>query len=174
MTRKEIRIEDITILIDTREQRPLDFFYGPADAKKRVNTETATLSTGDYSIKGFEKLIAIERKSLDDLCGVIGNSRKRFESEIERLLSYPCRLIVVEADWDQIEAGQYRSKLTPKQIKGSIQGWIDKGVPFFFHHNRQIISEFVGNLMFIRARRTFDIIKECIPNLKVISETKDV
>jgi ERCC4-type nuclease len=49
----------VTILIDTREQRPLDF--------GSQLTRRATLATGDYSVEGLADSVAIERKSLADL-----------------------------------------------------------------------------------------------------------
>lgn len=171
MPRKELQLEDLTFLIDSREQRPLEFTYGPADALKEVRTEICTLDTGDYSVKGLEKrFISIERKSLDDLVQCVGSERERFEREIYRLLAFPCRLIVVEASWDEIMIGQWRSKVSPRSVIGSVQGWIDIGVPFFFHHDRRVIADFVRNLMFIRARRCFNSLVEFMPNLKLIGE----
>lgn len=170
MARKELHIEDITILIDSREQRPLEFFYGPADAQKKVRTEIIGLNTGDYSIKGFEQTeISIERKSLPDILGCIGHDRDRFEREIERLRAFPCRLIAIEASWDEIQMGQWRSKLTPKQVMGSIQGWNALGIPFFFHHDRRVLSEYIRNMMFIHARRCFEKLTYMIPHLKIES-----
>ncbi len=172
--RKELRLEDLTFLIDSREQRPLEFTYGsPPEALKYVRTETCTLDTGDYSVKGLEKrIISIERKSLEDLIQCVGSERERFEREIHRLLAFPCRLIVVEASWDDLMLGQWRGKVSPKSAMGSVQGWIDLGIPFFFHRSRQAISDFVRNLMFIRARRSFESLLEFQANLKLIGEQK--
>ena len=41
----------LTILIDTREQKPIDFSHD-----KLIAQEIATLSTGDYTLKGFEDI----------------------------------------------------------------------------------------------------------------------
>ena len=54
--------EQITAIIDTREQAPLDL--------APLATITGTLSTGDYSVKGLEAVVAIERKSLPDLSSI--------------------------------------------------------------------------------------------------------
>ncbi len=51
---------ELTIIIDTREQVPLSF---------SLPTERGSLVTGDYSIAGLKRFIAIERKSPDDLVG---------------------------------------------------------------------------------------------------------
>lgn len=51
--------QEITALIDTREQEPLDL--SPLRSARR------RLTTGDYSLQGLEHVVAIERKSLTDL-----------------------------------------------------------------------------------------------------------
>jgi len=50
---------DLCILIDSREQAPFPF--------TGLRTERVALTTGDYSVKGAEDFIALERKSLPDL-----------------------------------------------------------------------------------------------------------
>lgn len=168
MARKELRIEDLTFLIDSREQRPLQFTYGPADSLKSIRTETVKLDTADYSVKGLEKrFICVERKSQDDLVNCVGKDRPRFEREIMRMLAFPCRCVVVEASWDMIMLGQWRGHVSSKSVIGSIQGWIDVGIPFFFHPDRKVIADFVRNLMFIRARRHVYALQEFIPSLKI-------
>ena len=93
------RKEPLTILVDTREQEPL------TEWPEGTVTECATLDTGDYSIKGWEWAVAIERKSLLDLAGTMlggyeGKPRKpprRFNLELERMRHYDLRAIVVTA-----------------------------------------------------------------------------
>ena len=101
-----------TIVIDTREQTPLHF--------EHYQTETATLTTGDYSIKGMESAFSIERKSEADLIGSLTHGRKRFIRELERLRGYSFKRLLIEGSLDQIKAGNYRSKATPAAITGSL------------------------------------------------------
>ena len=61
------------ILIDTREQLPLDF------ARYEVDVERATLATADYSLQGLETIVGVERKSESDLLGSLTQGRDRFE-----------------------------------------------------------------------------------------------
>ena len=75
--------EPFTVVVDSREQNPLDFGSWP--------TITKALPTGDYSVAGIETLIAIERKSLSDLVGSFTGGRDRFEREMLRMKSYRCR-----------------------------------------------------------------------------------
>ena len=64
-------------------------------------------------------LAAVERKSEDDLLCCIGTERARFDREVSRLLAFPVRALVVESTWERIEAGEWRSKITPAAAMGS-------------------------------------------------------
>ena len=110
-----LKPENITAVIDTREQCPLDL--------SPLQTTVAGLPSGDYSIVGLEHVIAIERKNRDDLLACVGVERIRFDRCVKRLLAYPVRALVVESNWDEIEAGNWRSKVTPAAATGSLLGW---------------------------------------------------
>lgn len=123
-----------TVIIDTREQAPYQFRTFKADAKHKtqsgiprplfIQTEIATLKTADYSIKGFESEIAIERKSLTDLFGTLGSGRDRFKRELERLSQFQVAHVVIEADWKTIlYSPPERTKLDPKSVFRSINAW---------------------------------------------------
>lgn len=160
MARKDLVPDDITVIIDTREQTPWDM--------SPLKTEKGTLETGDYTIKGLEHVIAIERKSLGDLLGCIGQSRERFDKEIKRMLSYPCRCVIVEAHWGELMAGNWRSHIKPTAAMGSVLGWIAHGVPFIFAGNAEEAGRYAGRLMFIAARRKFEELKSFYDDLKVV------
>ena len=66
------------VVIDSREQHPLSF-------SSAVQTEVAALPIGDYSIKGLEDDVVIERKSLGDLLGSITHERERFGKELRKM-----------------------------------------------------------------------------------------
>lgn len=144
--RKELRPQDITIIRDSREQLPLEFEEG-------LMVVEAGLPTGDYSVAGLEHVIAIERKSLPDLLCCIGQERERFEREVQRLLAYECRAIVVEATWSDLEAGQWRSQVGVQAVLGSVLGWIARGVPVIMAGDRRRAAQTVARLCFIAARR---------------------
>lgn len=146
----------VTAIIDTREQLPLDL--------SPLRMESGTLPTGDYSIKGLEDFICIERKSLPDLLGCMGGGRERFERELQRMLAYPTRAVIVEAHWIDLEIGYWTSKITPASAIGSVLGWICQGVPFIFtgdstDANGETVSAHVNagkiasRMLFIAARR---------------------
>jgi ERCC4-type nuclease len=69
----------LTAIQDSREQCPLDL--------SPMKTEVGTLTTGDYSIRGLEHVVSVERKTLPDLVACVGSSRERFDKEVKRLLA---------------------------------------------------------------------------------------
>ena len=141
----DLKPANLVALIDTREQCPLDL--------SPLAVEAATLATGDYSVKGLEHIVAIERKGLSDLLGCIGRERERFEKEIQRLLAYPCRCLVVEATWYDIEAGSWRGDITPAQALGSLLGWIVQGVPVLMAGDHERAGRYVARMLLLAARR---------------------
>jgi DNA excision repair protein ERCC-4 len=81
------------IIVDTREQTPWEFGYH--DTAKRK------LDTGDYSIEGFEDLLAIERKkSVSELATNLSESR--FVDVLDRLSKIPHSYMVFEFDLNDI------------------------------------------------------------------------
>ena len=117
-----IKPSDITALIDTREQTPVTLEYKPSCVLK---SEKVGLYTGDYSIKGLENHVAIERKSLADLMGCIGTQRERFEKEIIRLKGY----------------------------EGTLMGWIADGIPVTMAKDHKRAGIFIARILWITANR---------------------
>ena len=142
----KISPKQITAVIDTREQRPLDL--------APLQTERAALATGDYALGGgLEHLAAIERKSLPDLLACVGRDRGRFDREVQRLLAYPVRALVVESSWAAIEMGQWRSKLKSSCVIGSLLGWQAKGLPVLMLDSHERCGRYVSRMLFTVARR---------------------
>lgn len=141
----EPKPDDIVAVIDTREQLP--FVLRPLGMMR------GTLQTGDYSVRGLESVIAIERKSLSDLVSCCAAERIRFEAELQRLLAYQTRAVVVEASWQDLEAGGWRSKISPESVVGSVLAWIGSGVPFILAGDRVRAQRYTARLLFIAARR---------------------
>lgn len=148
----ELPTSAITALVDTREQTPL--------ALPGLQTEPATLPTGDYSVKGMESLIAIERKSLPDLLACVGRERERFDREVHRLLAYPVRALVVEADWLEIERGEWRSKITTKQAGASLVSWQVKGLPVVMAGTPKRAGQLVASMLRHAAGQRYRELRE--------------
>lgn len=143
-SRLEAKIANLTAIIDTREQLPLDLRWRSGECLKSIRRK---LDTGDYSIEGFEDRLTVERKSVPDLVGCIGKGRDRFERELERMLKIPSRCVVVEGHWADLEVGNYPGLVNRNAAVGSVLGWIARGIPFIFAGNRVRASEYVARLL---------------------------
>jgi len=159
----ELKPEMVTCVVDTREQCPLDL--------SPLMSIRGTLNTGDYSVLGLESVVSVERKSLVDLLGCVGGDRERFEKEIIRMLAYPCRALVVEATWTELEAGKWNSKITPAQALGSVLGWICNGVPVIMAGDHERAGRYVSRLLFTAARRRYRECRELVAAHRVSPQT---
>lgn len=119
------------VVCDSREQCPWDL----------PGTIRGTLATGDYSIYHLEDVVALERKSLDDLYGSLGkNGRDRFKREFERLAGYRWAALVIEATWQTIlTCPPKMSGLHPHSAVGALLAWsIRYGVHIIPAGDRQL------------------------------------
>jgi len=139
-TRKSKMAENIRILIDTREQEPLSF---------ALPAERGTLPTGDYSIKGLENYIAVERKSPDDLVGCLKNGgRDRFEKELSRGRGLDYFALVIESPLADLTAGRYRSEMNPRSVFQSLMAFsIRYRLPVFFTSGRGEAAQVIESLL---------------------------
>jgi DNA excision repair protein ERCC-4 len=86
-----------------------------------ATVERGTLATGDYSIKGFESVIAVERKELNDLIGcLMGAGRDRFERELARGAALPHFFVAIEASMEDVAKHRYLSHMEPHAVFSSI------------------------------------------------------
>jgi len=116
-----------TIIVDTREQ---DLHILKQLETMNIQYVRRKLDYGDYSFevggKSYEHEICIERKgSLDEIIGNFTKGRERFRKEFER--SKGCRVVLmVEASMEQLEAGQYRSRMSPRDLKSFLKTWCNR------------------------------------------------
>jgi len=153
--------KNITVLVDSREKTPFDL--------KPLRMVKSTLQTGDYSIKGLEHLVAVERKSLADLCGCVGRDRERFDREMQRIMAFESRLLIIEATWAEIEAGKYRSKVHPNAVIGSLCSWAAKGMNVWLAGSHKEAQVVCSKFLYTVARRRWAEALNFIPNLKLAS-----
>jgi ERCC4-type nuclease len=82
-----------TVIKDTREQD--GYFFSEFNTCAGMVEEK--LDTGDYSIKGMEDKICIERKGcVEELAVNLGQKKHAFLAEIERMTPFPHKFIVLE------------------------------------------------------------------------------
>ncbi len=156
---KTLKPSDVVAVFDTREQLP--YILSPLQAVE------GSLATGDYSLLGYEHYISVERKSLNDLLGCIGRERERFERELMRLKAYPVHALVIEATWNDILAGGWRSKIHPNSVYGSLVGWIEFGINIIMAGDRDRGQHLTAALLFTCARRRWEDLQKFAPSLKI-------
>ena len=150
-----------TVIIDSREQQPWRF--------ANLDTERGTLDTADYSVRGLTHLIALERKSLDDLLGCIGRDRSRFKRELARMRGFRFRALIIESTLAAIEAGQWRSKLKPSHVLGSLAAWqCQFGLPIVFAGDHAAAGRYAERHLFQAAQT---VASECIAIASMMAET---
>lgn len=90
---------DFVIEIDTREQEP--YFKNPP---KNLTICRTKLDVGDYSVRGFENCITIERKGTLEFLGSISNDRERFKAELKRMVANKIahRFIIIEGTLEEV------------------------------------------------------------------------
>jgi len=138
----KLKPSDVRVQIDSREQLPWDL--------APLQTEIGTLCSGDYSLvgPGLRDLIRIERKSLVDLVGVVGAGRDRFEREIDRLQAFPVRVLIVEANWSDIDTGDWRGKVTAETVRASLGSWMVRGLNVVLAGDRARAQQIACGLLY--------------------------
>ena len=122
------------ILIDSREQAPFSF---KGEVYAGTVTEVGALQSGDYSLAGLADKVAVERKSLADLVACLGRERDRFERELQRAQGLEAFLVVVEAPFEDLAKGNYRSQSRPHAACQSVMAFASRyRVGFHFAGSR--------------------------------------
>jgi len=129
----------LDLIVDTREQNPYTF----KKINPSPNISIETLHDGDYSLKGFEASVVVERKSLIDAFSTFGRHRQRFERQLERMKLLEFAAIVVEADWlTIIKNPPARSQFRPKSFYASVIAWQQRyQVHFWMCVNREFAEK---------------------------------
>lgn len=126
-------LENITILVDTREQDTPSLRKRLASMERPYKRQK--LDFGDYSamceIDGkqydFSDVLAVERKmSLDEICGCFCKGRGRFTKEFERAAANGAKiyLLIENGSWEAAYAGKYRSQMNSKAFTASLLAWL--------------------------------------------------
>lgn len=92
-----------TVIRDTREQRNYGWIFDPHPLDHRSprceGMIVETLETGDYSLKGYTDILAIERKANFSELWINYSSKKRpaFEAEMERMSEIKHSYVIIES-----------------------------------------------------------------------------
>jgi ERCC4-type nuclease len=126
--------EDFQIIQDTREQLGWSaYFQSPCVVR--------TLSTGDYSAVGYENVVGVERKAMDDLVSCLGVNRARFERELQRAQNFEYFAVVVEGTYAQLATGDYLSRLHTNSAIESVSAFeVRYRIPFLFAGSQRLAA----------------------------------
>lgn len=110
--------EKPTLIIDTREKHPWQFEADDAFGEILYQK----LDGGDYSIKGLENIITIERKaSVDELFVNFTKDKERITAEFERLSNHKFKFMIIEQGLEDV-LNPYKYYVNKKNINsGSIK-----------------------------------------------------
>ena len=146
-----MKILDHIVIIDSREQKPLKF--------KMFETEVKGMKTGDYTVKGMEDLICIERKSKSDLISTLTQkiNRERFKREIDRMKPFKYKCVVVESDMIKLWVQSRFSKATPSSYINTACQWSARYVPFYFCNNKTQARHFVEQFILGAIKEEIEI-----------------
>lgn len=150
----------VIALIDSREQNPLDL--------SPLQTVAGSLQTGDYALQGCDE-IRIERKSLPDLLACCGVERERFQREVERLLAFRVRILLIESTWPEIEMGGWRSKVSVESVIGSLLGWQAAGLSIHMAGDHERAGKHAARLLFTVARRRYAELRQFSKNISELN-----
>lgn len=156
--KKTLDHSQVIILTDSREQTPLDL--------RPLKQQTATLTTGDYTIKGLEQLVICERKSLQDLVMCVTKERERFEKEIQRMLAFHMPILCIEAHLVEVQQQKYRGATTPQSILGSIWSWQARGINVVWGGDHKNCGVTMAGILYSFARQHYRIAYELMETLE--------
>lgn len=110
--------DGFVVVVDTREQTPL---FLRAQPPKGLVVVRDKLDAGDYSIRGFESQIAVERKSIPDLYQSMTQGRDRFTVALRKFEGLFWRGLVVEGTEDEVmNPCESFSSIHPNSVSGGL------------------------------------------------------
>ena len=132
------KVGNSTILIDTREQKPV---------KLNIPSKIVGLKFGDYTLEGNDTQgLCIERKSLSDFVGTLSSRNlERFEREIERASAAGSYLVILVEEqlsrslaFDKLPWLSKQIRCSPDYIFGNVRELLQKykNIQFLFCDGR--------------------------------------
>lgn len=137
------RSDEMVILVDSREQKPLEFSHPFITEVRRCK-----LDVGDYCCEYKNGTIAhtvFERKSINDLFKTVTIDHARYRSEIERGKESNLKIIlIIEGNLSKVKRGiKYSTMVGERIIKTVFTMFIRYGVIPVFCKDRQECADFI-------------------------------
>ncbi len=135
-------MKQFKIIRDTREQKGKGWLF--RSSTNCSGQEIKKLDVGDYTVKGLEDILMIERKTIGDLWGTLGatDNYKRFLREIKRAENHKFKFLIIEGTVADIDRGYRYSKVSANNIHAKL-------ISLQVKHNLHVI--FAGRMDKARA-----------------------
>lgn len=147
--------EDFYLIQDTAEQKPLFPKGEEPKGLKVINKSLMTtdefghFTSGDYSIKGFEHVFAIERKQVSDFLTYIGKGRDSTVHKMERFKDMVLTRggwagLVIECNEKDLFLGSSFSRMTHEHIRAALVSFdVRSHVHIYYSNSRLDIARWV-------------------------------
>lgn len=123
MTPAELIGTALTFVVDTREKIP----YQLPDAK------LARLKVGDYTIEGYEDVLAVERKGYDDLFSCLTTKMTHFINQLKNLAKLKYKAVCVDTTVAAMLLGHVFAPITGEDaVQRLISLGVEYDVPILF------------------------------------------
>jgi len=139
----ENNLEPFFVIKDTREQEGY-YFKAYGNCAGMIEEK---LDTGDYSIKGLEDKLCIERKGcVEELAVNLGQKKYAFLNELERMSEFPHKFLVLEFSVEDLAKFPDESRIPIKNkasVKITGKYMLKCLMEFMLYNNVQVL--FCGN-----------------------------
>jgi len=132
-----------TLIIDTREQLPL--FQG---TNRKLPIIRKALRHGDYSVKGMEDLLFIERKQLSDLLQYVGQDRENTETKLRHIREFYFKALIIEAREEDLIMLPNWTQVSPEAIRGFLRKVrVYYGLHVYISPKRSVLERWVLDML---------------------------
>ena len=136
----------ITMLVDTHEHLPYEF----QGLVRIAGTIRQPLPAGDYAIAEAPEIFFVERRRVEEFNTIFSNpsdNRPRFLRELEPLLAFPHRFLVIEGTIQFNKAGGRLGQYHRNGMMDFLDGLTARyGIKIIYSDNREEAEERVANL----------------------------
>jgi len=144
--RPKTMVPAITMLVDTHEHLPYEF----QGLVRIAGTIRQPLPAGDYAIAEAPEIFCVERRRVEEFNTIFSNpsdNRPRFLRELEPLLAFPHRFLVIEGTIQFNKAGGRLGQYHRNGMMDFLDGLTARyGIKIIYSDNREEAEERVANL----------------------------
>ena len=133
-TRRASDLQQLTILVDTRERYPYKF------AGRPVELQRTALPVGDYAVRLHDELVAVvERKTFEDAAGSLVDGSLNYA--LAELAALPAAAVVIEERYGALLNHQHAQPGWLLELVARLQVRYP-GVPLVFADSRKLAEEY--------------------------------